>query len=66
MSWNLNASLFKAVRVTERVMLRFNTDFFNVLNRPGTRQPAPPTGIITNQLSDLEPRTLQLTLRLSW
>jgi len=37
--WSLDASLFKNTRITERFVLRFNADFFNVLNMPGLTQP---------------------------
>ena len=66
MAWNLSASLFKAVRINERFTLRLNTDFFNVLNAPGTNLPTPDSGIISNQLSNNEARNLQMTLRLTW
>ena len=63
--WNMDASLFKEFAMGERARLRFNMDFFNVFNRPGTRLPNS-SGIITKQLSDNLPRVLQMTLRLSW
>jgi hypothetical protein len=31
----LDASLFKTILINERLKLRFNSDFFNVLNHPG-------------------------------
>src|SRR5207237_8462058 len=62
---NMDASLFKEFAGGERARLRFNMDFFNVFNRPGTRLPNS-SGIITKQLSDNLPRVLQMTLRLSW
>lgn len=65
-SWGLDASLFKAVRITERVAARFNADFFNVLNRPGLPQPNSGTGIISLQNSADSARQLQLTLRVTW
>ncbi|MEK7406397.1 MAG: hypothetical protein AAB225_14950, partial [Acidobacteriota bacterium] len=65
-SFGLDASIFKAVRVTERVEIRFNADFFNVLNNPGTPQPSSTSGIISLQNSANSPRELQLTLRLAW
>ncbi len=66
--WNSNvdASLFKVVRINERVNLRFNADFFNVLNMPGTNGPNSSTGIVSLQSSWNSPRQLQLTLRLQW
>ena len=65
-SWGLDASLFKTVRINERFALRFNADFFNVLNMPGISQPSGGTGILSLQYSNNDPRQLQLTLRLSW
>jgi hypothetical protein len=62
----MNASAFKAIPLTETVFLRFNIDFFNVFNTPGTAMPNATTGIITNQFSDIGARLLQLTLRLTW
>jgi hypothetical protein len=65
--WSMNASAFKEIRLTETVALRFNIDFFNVFNMPGTTQPNATTGIITNQFSESgSSRVLQLTGRLSW
>jgi len=66
MNWNLSASLFKAVRISERVTARLNADFFNVLNMPGTTLPNSTTGIILNQTSQNDARNLQVTLRLQW
>ncbi|HEY7617953.1 MAG TPA: TonB-dependent receptor, partial [Terriglobales bacterium] len=66
MVWSMNASAFKAIQLREQVFLRFNIDFFNVFNMPGTRLPDSTTGIISNQLSQNSPRVLQLTGRLSW
>jgi hypothetical protein len=64
--WTMNASAFKAVQLREQMFLRFNIDFFNVFNMPGTRLPDSATGIITNQFSQNAPRVLQLTGRLTW
>jgi hypothetical protein len=64
--WLMNASAFKSVQLKEGVFLRFNIDFFNVFNMPGTAMPNVNTGIITNQFSDNSPRVLQVTGRLTW
>ena len=66
--WNSNvdASLYKMVPINERFTLRFNADFFNVLNMPGTNGPNSSTGIVSTQSSYNSPRQLQLTLRLQW
>ncbi|MEN6603761.1 MAG: hypothetical protein ABFD86_15230 [Bryobacteraceae bacterium] len=66
MLWSMSASAFKTVSLTERVALRVNVDFLdNVFNMPGTTMPGS-DGIITNRNSAISPRTLQLTMRLSW
>ncbi|MGD0500959.1 MAG: TonB-dependent receptor [Bryobacteraceae bacterium] len=64
-TFGLNASLFKVFNVTESVKLRFNADFFQVLNNPGLGTPGS-NGILSTQNSNNSPRDLQLTLRLTW
>jgi hypothetical protein len=71
MAWVMDASAFKSITLKEGIQLRFNIDFFNVLNMPGLRLPDAGTGIITKQFSNnsgpgSSPRILQLTGRLSW
>jgi len=51
--------------LTEAVKLRLNADFFQVLNNPGLPLPGG-NGILSTQNSQNSPRTLQLTLRLTW
>jgi hypothetical protein len=48
MNWVMDASAFKSVTLKEGIQLRFNIDFFNVLNRPGIRLPDSTTGIMSN------------------
>jgi hypothetical protein len=64
--WTMNASAFKSIALREGMFLRFNIDFFNVFNMPGTNLPDVNTGIITNQFSNNAPRVLQVTGRLTW
>lgn len=64
-SFGLDASLFKGIALTESVNLRFNADFFSVLNNPGIGTPGS-NGILSTQNSSNSPRVLQLTLRLTW
>ena len=64
--WNLDASLFKSIRLNEKFNVRFNADFFNVLNMPGLQMPNNSTGILSLQNSQNSARQLQLTLRLAW
>ena len=64
--WTMNASAFKSFGLREGMFLRFNIDFFNVFNMPGTNTPDVNTGIITNQFSNNSPRVLQVTGRMTW
>ena len=68
--WGLDASAFKTVPITESVNVRFNADFFNVLNHPGNpNSVAGSTGILSTRNSTAganAPRVLQLSLRLTW
>jgi hypothetical protein len=64
--WGLDASLFKTVSLTERFNLRFNADFFNVLNKPGNPNSIGGNGVLSTRNSGQAARELQLTLRLSW
>jgi hypothetical protein len=67
-SWNLDASLFKNIPIKEKFTVRFNADFFNVLNTPGNPNPATSSdsGFVSTRESGNAPRTLQLSLRVSW
>jgi hypothetical protein len=66
MIWNMAASAFKTVPISERVFLRVNADFLNnVFNMPGTNVPGS-DGIILNRTSANAARVLQLTVRLTW
>jgi hypothetical protein len=64
--WGLDASLFKSIPVGERFNIRFNADFFNVLNTPGNPNSISSSGILATFNSGQPARELQLTLRLSW
>jgi hypothetical protein len=67
MLWNMSASAFKTVKLTERALLRINADFLNnVFNMPGQTLPSGGTGIATTQGSANSPRVLQLTVRLTF
>lgn len=63
--FDMSASLFKTIPVTERVTVRLNADFFQVFNNPGLPAPGA-NGILSLQNSNNAPRELQLTLRLSF
>ena len=64
--WFLDASLFKFIPITERVNLRFNIDFFNVLNNPNNPTSVGADGINLVRDSGSAARVMQLTLRLTW
>jgi hypothetical protein len=64
--WGLDASLFKTIAVRERLLVRFNADFFNVLNHPGNPAGVGSDGVLDTRSSGTAARQLQLTLRLSW
>jgi hypothetical protein len=64
--WGLDSSLFKTFPITERVNIRFNADFFNVLNMPGNPNSIGQTGVLSTRSSGQAARELQLTLRLTW
>ncbi|MEK7403493.1 MAG: hypothetical protein AAB225_00150, partial [Acidobacteriota bacterium] len=64
--WGLDASLFKTVPINERLRLRLNADFFNVLNKPGNPNDIAGSGILNTRSSGQAARELQLTLRLTW
>lgn len=64
-SFGLDASLFKSVRIGEVATVRFNADFFGVMNNPGLPQPGA-DGIVSLRTSANAPRQLQLTLRVTW
>lgn len=68
MQWSMSASLFKSVKVNERVTLRINADFLNnVFNMPGTALPsAVADGVITTRSSANAARLLQLSLRVTF
>ena len=62
---NLTASIYKTVKITERVSLRVNLDAFNVLNQPGLNLPGS-DGILSLRTSAQGARTMQYTARLTW
>jgi hypothetical protein len=64
--WFLDASLFKFTNLTEKVTLRFNVDFFNVLNNPNNPTGIASDGIQSTRNSGSAARVTQLTVRLMW
>jgi hypothetical protein len=66
LQWGLDASLFKRVAITERVFVRVNFDFFNVLNRPNNPNSIGGDGVLQTRNSGSGARQLQFTLRVTW
>ena len=64
--WGLDASLFKQIRVSERFSVRFNADFFNILNHPNNPNSVGADGVLSTRNSGSAARQTQLTLRLIW
>jgi hypothetical protein len=64
--WGLDASLFKTIPIREQMKLRFNLDYFNVLNHPNNPTGVASTGVLSTRSSGSGSRELQLTLRLTW
>ncbi len=65
--WLMDAGLVKNIALWENVRCRFSIDFFNVCNTPanpvmGNAQ----DGLLITRNSGQDPRTTQLSLRLSW
>jgi hypothetical protein len=57
---------FKSIRSAKRINVRFNADFFNVLNKPGNPSGVSSNGILSTLNSGQPARELQLTLCVSW
>jgi hypothetical protein len=66
LQWGQDASLFKVIAIRESMFLRINADFFNVFNHPGNPNSITGDGMETTRSSGNSPRTLQLSLRLTF
>jgi hypothetical protein len=64
--WGLDASVFKTIPINERVKVRLNADFFNVLNHPAHTTSVGSNGIKDRKNSGQSAREVQLTLRVTW
>ncbi|MBI3697756.1 MAG: hypothetical protein HY238_23360 [Acidobacteria bacterium] len=65
-AWNVDASVFKNISLTERVTMRFTADFFNALNHPNDPNPSNTLGLQDLSVQPNDPRIIQLSLRLQW
>ena len=65
-TWGMDASIMKNLPITETVRLRFQADFFNVLNNPNNPTAVAADGLLSSRTSGVNSRELQLSLRLLW
>jgi hypothetical protein len=65
-TWGQDASAVKFINLTEKVVFRFNVDFFNVLNHPNNAAPTAATGVLSLRNSGSNARVTQLGARISW
>jgi len=68
-AWNDDLSLYKHLKIGERLDVRFAADFFNAFNHPNDPPPSTSSGLqdISQQSQDLNsPRVIQLSLRLEF
>lgn len=65
-SWNEDLSVFKYFDITEKVKLRFTSDFFNFFNHPNDLNPNTTTGLIDLTQQNNDPRIIQFSARLEW
>jgi hypothetical protein len=64
--WNVDSSIFKTFAIKEKVRLRLQFDFFNVFNVPGNSFSTGDDGIAFTYTNQNNPRTMQISGRLSW
>jgi hypothetical protein len=72
-SWNEDLSAFKYFDITERIKVRFTSDFFNSFNHPlayilgdPNRTLNTTTGLLDLSKQENDPRIIQFSLRLEW
>jgi hypothetical protein len=67
--WNEDFSVFKYFDITEKVKLRFTSDFFNLFNHPndgGRNNPNPTTGLLNQSIQMNDPRIIQFSARIEF
>jgi hypothetical protein len=62
-AWNEDLSLFKYFDITERMRVRFTSDFFNAFNHPVDLNPNKNTGLINLSQQSNDPRIIQFSAR---
>jgi len=65
-SWNQDFSAFKYFEFSERVKVRFTSDFFNLFNHPNDPRPNTATGLQDLSQQTNAPRIIQFSLRLEF
>jgi len=64
--WNVDASIFKNVRIREGMSLRFTADAFNIFNHPNNPSDVGGSGILDTRSQSNAARQIQLSIRLFW
>jgi hypothetical protein len=64
--WNEDFSVFKYFDITERMKLRFTSDFFNLFNHPNDKNPNGTTGLLNLSVQTNDPRIIQFSARLEF
>src|SRR5262249_34827608 len=62
-AWNVDGSVFKNVKFSERYNVRFTADFFNMFNHPNDNNPSASTGLQDLSTNNNAPRIIQFSLR---
>jgi hypothetical protein len=62
-AWDQDLSLFKYFEITERMRIRFTSDFFNAFNHPVDLNPNKNTGLINLSQQSNDPRIIQFSAR---
>jgi len=65
-TWGMDASIMKNIPIAESVRMRFQADFFNVLNNPNNPTGVNSDGLLSIRTSGVNSREVQLSLRLIW
>jgi len=65
-SWNQDLSIFKYFDSTERIRIRFTSDFFNFFYHPNDLAPNGRTVLMYLSQQTNDPRIIQFSLRLEW
>ncbi len=55
--WDLDFSLIKDTKLTEKLNMQFRAEFFNIMNHPSFGNPSPAEGVFTGSIQGTPPTT---------